>query len=138
MTITKYLARWNQAPHPEFALLFLRLTASFMLLHVHGLPKLDHYASELTSIEDPLQLGQQVTLSLAMFAEIICPLFIATGLFTRLACLPVIAVLLVSMLLVHPAWTIAEGQFGWLLLIIFTTIALTGPGVFSISLYHKK
>jgi len=37
-------------------------------------------------------------------------------------------VLLVAMLAVHPGWSIAEGQFGWLLLIIFTTIALCGPG----------
>jgi hypothetical protein len=48
------------------------------------------------------------------------------GVGTRLACLPIIAVLLVAMLAVHPQWSIAEGQFGWLLLIIFTTLALTG------------
>jgi len=37
-------------------------------------------------------------------------------------------VLLVAMLVVHPGWSVAEGQFGWLLLIIFTTLAITGPG----------
>ena len=53
---------------------------------------------------------------------------IIAGVYTRLAGLPIIAVLLVAMLAVHPNWAIAEGQFGWLLLIIFTTLALTGPG----------
>ncbi len=64
----------------------------------------------------------------AIVAEVICPIFIIIGWGTRIACLPIIAVLLVAMLVVHPGWSLAEGQFGWLLLIIFTTLALTGPG----------
>jgi putative oxidoreductase len=64
----------------------------------------------------------------AILAEVVCPIFIIFGVGTRLACLPIIGVLLVAMLAVHPQWSIAEGQFGWLLLIIFTTLALTGPG----------
>ena len=37
-------------------------------------------------------------------------------------------VLLVSLVVVHPGWTIAEGQFAWLLLIVFTTLLISGPG----------
>jgi putative oxidoreductase len=33
---------------------------------------------------------------------------------------------------VHPEWSVAEGQFGWLLLIVFGAIALAGPGRYSI------
>jgi putative oxidoreductase len=29
---------------------------------------------------------------------------------------------------VHPEWTLLEGQFGWLLLIIFTSLLIAGPG----------
>jgi putative oxidoreductase len=109
-------------------LLFLRVAGSFMLFYVHGLPKLMHYAHELTVIEDPFGLGPTVSLWSAILAEALCPVLIALGLFTRLACLPIIGVLLVAMLAVHPGWSIAEGQFGWLLLVIFTAIALCGPG----------
>ena len=116
------------APPLDLGLLFLRLAGSFMLFYVHGLPKLLHYAHELTVIEDPFGLGPTVSLWAAIFAEALCPLLIAAGLFTRLACLPIIGVLLVAMLAVHPDWSIAEGQFGWLLLVIFTAIALCGPG----------
>lgn len=115
-------------PPLDLGLLFLRLAGSFMLFYVHGLPKLLHYAHELTVIEDPFGLGPTVSLWAAIFAEALCPLLIAAGLFTRLACLPIIGVLLVAMLAVHPDWSIAEGQFGWLLLVIFTAIALCGPG----------
>jgi len=58
----------------------------------------------------------------------VCPLLIIAGVATRLACVPIIIVLLVAMLVVHADWSLAEGQFGWLLLIIFTTLLLTGPG----------
>jgi putative oxidoreductase len=46
----------------------------------------------------------------------------------RLACLPVLFVLLVALLIVHPQWSLAEGQFAWLLLILFTSILIAGPG----------
>lgn len=114
-------------PRVDLGLFFLRLTGS-LLLYVHGLPKVLHFSEELTRIEDPFGLGPYMSLIPAIVAEVICPLFIIVGVYTRLACLPIIAVLLVAMLAVHPDWSIAEGQFGWLLLIIFTTLALTGPG----------
>ncbi|MFC7517517.1 DoxX family protein [Herbaspirillum sp. GCM10030257] len=112
----------------DAGLLFLRLAGSFMLLYVHGWPKLINYSSELAIIEDPFGLGPHVSMWSALLAELLCPLFIAFGVRTRLACMPVIAVLLVAMFAVHPGWSLAEGQFGWLLLIIFTTIVLCGPG----------
>jgi len=42
-------------------------------------------------------------------------------------------VLLIAMLVVHPEWTLLEGQFGWLLLIIFTSILIAGPGRFTLA-----
>jgi len=117
-----------QPPRLNAGLFFLRLAGSLLLLHVHGLPKVLHFSEELTRIEDPFGLGAMMSLLPAILAEVVCPIFIILGWGTRLACLPIIAVLLVAMLVVHPGWSIAEGQFGWLLLIIFITLALTGPG----------
>jgi len=119
---------FTQPPRLNAGLFFLRLTGSLLLLQVHGLPKILHFSEELTRIDDPFGWGPMMSLLPAIVAEIICPLFIILGWGTRLACLPIIAVLLVAMLVVHPHWTLAEGQFGWLLLIIFTTLTLTGPG----------
>lgn len=116
------------SPRIDAGLFFLRLTGSLLLLYVHGLPKVMHFSEELTRIEDPFGLGPWASLLPAIFAEVVCPLVIILGVGTRLACLPIIGVLLVAMLVVHPSWSIAEGQFGWLLLIIFTTLTITGPG----------
>ncbi|WP_421523905.1 DoxX family protein [Pseudomonas yamanorum] len=112
----------------DLGLLFLRVSGALFLLWVHGLPKLLDYGEQLKVIEDPFHLGASVTLLLAIFAEVLCPLLIIAGVLVRLACLPILSVLLIAMLVVHPQWTLLEGQFGWLLLIIFTSILIAGPG----------
>lgn len=123
----------NESRNQALGLLFLRVSGAVFLLWVHGLPKLLNYSEQLKLIEDPFHLGAQVTLLLAVFAEVLCPLLILAGVLVRLACLPILAVLLIAMLVVHPEWTVFEGQFGWLLLIIFTSILIAGPGRFALS-----
>ncbi|WP_394558886.1 DoxX family protein [Aquipseudomonas alcaligenes] len=114
--------------NPAWGLLLLRVGAALMLLLVHGLPKALDWSGELQRIEDPLGLGATLTLSLALFAEVLCPLLLILGIYARLACLPVLAVLLVSLLLVHPEWSLEQGQFAWLLLVLYAGLAVSGPG----------
>lgn len=71
---------------PDAGLLFARVAGALLVLHVHGLPKLLHFSEELAHIDDPLRLGRAVTLYCALFAELLCPLLVAAGLLTRLAC----------------------------------------------------
>ena len=118
----------NESKYQDLGLLFLRVSGALFLLWVHGLPKWLNYSEQLKLIEDPFHLGAHVTLLLAIFAEVLCPLLIIAGVLVRLACLPILAVLLIAMLVVHPQWTLFEGQFGWLLLIIFTSVLIAGPG----------
>jgi putative oxidoreductase len=127
----------NEASHPlrqsspDGGLLLLRLAGAFLLLYVHGLPKLLQYSSQVQNIEDPFHMGKGITLSLAIFAEVLCPLMVAVGYFARLACLPILFLLLVAMLCVHSDWGIAQGQVGWLLFTIFASIFVAGPGKYS-------
>jgi putative oxidoreductase len=129
----------NTTTAPDVALCWLRITGVLMLLLVHGLPKLFNFEHELGLIEDPFGLGARLTLSLAIFAEVFCPILIALGLLTRLATLPVLFLLVVSVIWVHPEWSLAEGQFAWLLLIIFSTILVGGSGRLALgtSLSHR-
>jgi putative oxidoreductase len=112
----------------DVGLLFLRVSGGLFLLWVHGLPKLLDFSAQLQLIEDPFHLGSHLTLILAIFAEVVCPLLIVAGVLARLACVPILFVLLVALLVVHPQWSVAEGQFGWLLLILFATVFIAGPG----------
>lgn len=111
-----------------WGLLFMRVSAALLLLFVHGVPKLLHWDLELQRIEDPFGLGAHLTLGLAVFAEVLCPLLLILGIHARLACLPVLAVLAVALGVVHPDWSLEQGQFAWLLIILFGGLALTGPG----------
>ncbi|MGY4532757.1 putative oxidoreductase [Pseudomonas sp. TE3786] len=117
----------------DWGLLWLRVAGSLLLLQVHGLPKLLHFNEQLSLIEDPWHLGAKLTLSLAIFAEVLCPLPIILGVFTRLACLPILAVLLVALLFVHPEWSLAEAQFAWLLALVFSSVLIAGPGRIALS-----
>lgn len=121
-----------------WGLLFLRVTAALLLLQIHGLPKLLHWPEALQQIEDPFGLGATLTLSLAIFAEVLCPLLLIAGLYARLACLPIIAVLLVALVVVHPDWSLEQGQFAWWILVIFITLALTGPGPYRLPLPWRQ
>lgn len=112
----------------DAGLFFLRMAGSFMLAYVHGRPNLINYASELTVIDDPFDLVPHVSLCSALLAELVCLLLIVFGVGTRMGCSPVILLLLVAMVAVHLEWSIAQGQFGWRLLAIFTAIALCGSG----------
>lgn len=119
---------------PAAGLLFMRVAAAVLLLLIHGLPKLLDWSSELQRIEDPFGLGASLTLGLAVFAEVFCPLLLILGICARLACLPVIAVLLVALVVVHPEWSLEQGQFAWLFLVLYAGLALTGPGPWVVKL----
>ncbi|MGH8384295.1 MAG: DoxX family protein [Pseudomonas sp.] len=112
----------------DLALCWLRISGCLMLMLAHGLPKLLNFQHELGLIEDPFGMGSTLTLSLAIFAEVLCPVLIILGVLTRLSTLPILFLLAVSVMLVHPQWSLAEGQFAWLLLIIFSTIFIAGSG----------
>ncbi|WP_409261238.1 DoxX family protein [Pseudomonas putida] len=114
-------------------LLFMRVMAALLLFFIHGLPKLLDWSGELQRIEDPFGLGAPLTLGLALFAEVVCPLLLLLGVAARLACLPVLAVLLVALVVVHPDWSLEQGQFAWLLVALYGGLALTGPGLYSVS-----
>jgi putative oxidoreductase len=124
----------NRFSTPDLALLFLRVTASVLVLLVHGLPKAIHYASQLEAIEDPLHFGKTLTLGFAIFAEVVCPLLMIAGIATRLAALPIMVVCVVALGLVHREWTLDQGQFAWMLLIMFGAIAIGGAGRYRIAL----
>ena len=137
MDMTKQSLRellWGSGPAwlRDVGLLYLRLAGSLLLLTVHGLPKILHFSTELQHIEDPFHFGRGFSLVFAIFAEVLCPLLIAAGLLVRASSIPIVCLLVVAMFVVHPEWSVADGQFGWLLLIVFGTVALAGGGRYSI------
>lgn len=112
----------------DLGLLYLRVTASLLVLAVHGLPKVANYSSQLAAIEDPFHLGRTVSIIFAIFAEVICPPLMIVGIATRFAAVPLLLVTILALVFVHRDWSLAQGQFAWMLLILFGTIVIAGPG----------
>jgi putative oxidoreductase len=112
--------------------------ACFML--VHGLGKLTKLVgSETIQFADPLGIGATFSLSLAVFAEVFCSVLIFVGLTTRLATIPLIITMIVAVVMVNANNPFGDKEMGLLYLLVYLTIAIAGPGRYSIdSMIFKK
>lgn len=117
------------------ATLVLRVGLGLVMLLDHGLPKLQNFSELQHKFGDPLGLGPTVSLSLILFAEFFCSVFLILGLFTRLACIPLIIGMAVAFVKVHKLVYESgpgSGQLALVFLIGFTALLFTGPGKFSV------
>lgn len=117
---------------PDIGLLFLRLSVGLGLFWGHGLGKLLHFRQRAGSFPDPLGIGSEATLALAVLAEVLCALAVAGGIFTRLAAIPPILLMAVALLTVHLGDPFQKWELAALYLAGFLTIALIGPGSLSL------
>lgn len=118
----------------NFAILLLRLFAGISMAVNHGYGKLTNFKQILASdkgFADPFGIGQSMSLSLTIFAEFFCAIFIAVGLLTRLASIPLIIAMCVAFFMVHHA-RIGEGELAGLYLTIFVVLLFVGPGKISV------
>lgn len=112
----------------NIGLLFLRATASLSMIFAHGWPKLSNYSVLATKFGDPLGIGASASLVLAIFGELVCPIFILLGIKTRFAAIPAAITMFVAGVLVHGSdpWKVKELAFVYLF--IFVSLVFTGGG----------
>jgi putative oxidoreductase len=114
----------------DLALLILRVcTGAFML--THGWPKLANYSERLEKFRDPIGLGSEVSLTLIVFAEFFCSIFVILGFYTRIALIPLIIGMSVIAFVVHGNDPFGDKEKALLFLSIFVVLFLTGPGKIS-------
>ncbi len=113
------------------AMLVLRLCGG-ILIAAHGYDKLVHFASYSEHFINFMGLSGKISLSLTIFAEVFCALLIILGLFTRVASVPIIIVMLVALFSAHNADFFGKGELATLFFLIFITLFLLGPGKVSI------
>lgn len=116
----------------DLALLLLRVGIAVMML-VHGLPKLGKFCnSGEIKFADPIGVGVMMSLTLAVFAEVLCSILVLIGLATRLASIPLVITMLVAVLRVHITDPYAEKETALLYLLVFLVLMITGSGKLSI------
>lgn len=113
------------------ALLLLRVGFGVMMIP-HGYDKLVHFAKMKSNFINFLGIGSTMSLSLDIFAEFFCALFLIFGLFSRLVVIPLIIAMGVAVALAHKYDFFGEGEHAAMYLVGFMVILLVGPGKISV------
>lgn len=119
---------------PDLALLLLRLWYATPLLLIHGWSKLVGFSNMAGSFPDPLGVGPRNSLILALVGEVLCPVLMILGLFTRLAALGTAITMGVAFWGVHQLSLKGEhnGELAYVYLGVFLALLFAGAGRFSL------
>ncbi len=85
----------------------------------------------LTHFPDPLGLGQEASLVLVIFAEVVGALLLTVGLMTRLAAAVLVIDMFVAFLMVHKT-AMNGGELAFLYLAGYVILVIAGGGLFSL------
>ena len=94
----------------------------------HGYDKLSHFNDMQSKFMSFLHMGSTVSLILVIFAEFFCAILLILGLFTRLACVPLIIDLCIAFFIIKNGEFFGKGEVEALYIIGFVTILFAGPG----------
>lgn len=122
----------------NLAILLLRLVIGAFMLS-HGLGKMSAlFADAPIQFADPLGLGEPVSLALAVFAEVFCSVLLIFGIGTRLAAIPLLITMLTAVLIIHQGDPFGTKELGFIYLLVYTVIAITGAGKYSVDHWIYK
>jgi len=116
----------------DIALLVARTgIAAFML--THGIPKLLMLLSG-APVQFPPILGMsaELSLGLAVFAEVFCSILLLAGFATRLAVIPLIITMVIALVFIHGADPFAKQELAFQYLLVYLILLFAGSGRFSI------
>lgn len=119
------------------SMLLLRVVSGGLMMH-HGYNKLLSFAEKKNTFMNFLGMGSTLSLSLVIFAEFFCALFIIIGLFTRLSAIPLIIVMAIALFKSHDGDFFGDGETAALFLCAYLCLLLTGPGRISVDGMSSK
>ena len=120
-----------------FATFLLRLALGGLIIP-HGYSKLISFAAKSSSFADPFHIGHSTSMALVIFAEFFCGVFVLLGLFTRLACIPLIVTMAVALFYAHKGDFFGQGETATLYLMGYLALLVAGPGKISMDRFIAK
>ncbi len=121
----------------DFGVLVLRIVMGGTMFFAHGFPKMQHYQDMVSKFGGPFGMGPELSLVLVIFAEGICSLLVVMGLFTRLACIPLIITMSVAFFWAHAADPFRVKELPFLFGLSFVAILIMGSGRYSLQNFFK-
>lgn len=129
----------NISKSTDIVLLLLRVTFGGLMLINHGWGKMMKCFGEgPIKFADPIGLGAEFSLYLAVFSEVVCAFLLVIGLFTRQAVIPLIITMLVAIFIVHGDDPFKKMEMGILYLVPYICILLKGAGWYSLDAQVRK
>ena len=120
----------------DLALLVFRISLAGMLL-THGLPKLLSFSERVERFRDPLGIGSTLSLSGAILGEVVAPILVILGLYTRIATIPMAFTMAVAGFIVHADDPFSTKEKSLLFLTGSILLFFTGPGSYSVDGLRK-
>lgn len=118
--------------------LLIRLAAGGMML-THGIPKIGRLFGEgPVKFADPFGLGPEISLSLAIIAEVICAVLVMVGFKTRIATIPLMLTMLTAAFYAHWNDPFSKKELPLLFFLVFLAILIMGPGKYAIDAIRKR
>ena len=126
------MSRNSQNITSDIALLIIRVGFSASML-THGWPKLQRlFNGSILPFSDPLGIGSQPSLILAVIGEVLAPILLIIGLKTRLSVIPAVATMAVALFAVHWNDAFKKQELALLYLLAFLVLLIAGGGKYSL------
>ncbi|MGW8121527.1 DoxX family protein [Roseivirga echinicomitans] len=137
--LKKLLSTGNHNSSTSFALLLLRVGLGLTML-THGYPKFLKLIEGNFQFSDPIGLGVEVSLTLAVLAEFLCAILLILGLLSRFALIPLMSTMAVAVFIAHSDDPFATKEKAVLFLITFLFLFISGTGKYSLDqkLFGKR
>jgi len=129
--MSKFLSTKYSNAGFNFGMFVLRVVLG-ILLASHGYSKLISFSTLRYKFMNFLHMGSTVSLSLVIFADLFCSIFLILGLFTRFAVIPIIIAMGVVVFVATHGEILGKGEQGAMYLAASITILFCGPGKISV------
>jgi putative oxidoreductase len=118
----------------DFGLFLLRVWFGLLLFAKHGFDKAMNFNRLSPHFADPFHIGPTASLLLVLFAEVVCALLVALGLWTRIAAAVVVINLTVAFGFAHHFQLFGQhnGELAFVFLGGFLVVCVCGPGRWSL------
>ncbi|MDD4636104.1 MAG: DoxX family protein [Bacteroidales bacterium] len=130
--IRKFLfPEYSKRVWPSLILLAFRILFGILMM-IHGYQKFAQFNSMKENFPDPIGVGSEFSLALAIFGELICSAAFVVGLLYRLTMIPMLITMGVAFFIIHGNDPFANKELAFVYLAVFVIMYLAGPGRFAI------
>lgn len=122
----------NNVIAKDISLLSMRVIFCSMMFIAHGWGKLTNFSKMMNGFPDPLGIGSTLSLSGAVFTEVVCSIMIILGIKTRWFSIPGLFTMLIAAFVVHAndGWNVKEKAI--LYAAVYLVLIISGGGKYSV------